>query len=54
MVGKQVTIKLHDHTNAISCVTFDHAERILATASWDKLGISLQDVFEFDHHLLTP
>ena len=54
MVGKQVTIKLHDHTNAISCVTFDHAERILATASWDKLGISLQDVFEFDYHLLTP
>ena len=36
MLGKQVTIKLHDHTNAISCVTFDHAERILATASWDK------------------
>ena len=25
-----------DHTNAVSCVTFDHAERILATASWDK------------------
>lgn len=43
LVGKQVTIKLHDHTNAISCVTFDHAERILATASWDK-SIRMTDV----------
>jgi len=43
LIGKKVTIKLHDHTNAISSLTFDHAERILATASWDK-SIRMTDV----------
>jgi WD40 repeat protein len=43
MVGKKMTIQRQDHTNAVSCVTFDHAERILATASWDK-SIRMTDV----------
>ena len=29
VISKTTTIQCHDHTNAISCVTFDQEERIL-------------------------
>jgi len=43
VISKTTTIQSHDHTNAVSCVTFDKDERILASSSWDK-SIRMLDV----------
>ena len=43
LLSKTTTVKCHDHTNAVSCVTFDKEERILASCSWDK-SIRMMDI----------
>lgn len=43
VMSQTSTIQCHDHTNAVSCVSFDSEERILASCSWDK-SIRMIDV----------
>lgn len=43
LLSQRPTVQCHDHTNAVSCVTFDKEERILASSSWDK-SIRMLDI----------